>query len=563
VTDGFREDTAEAIADLKRQVKALRREASRQACDLSRVLPRFFRPADIPACNGDSEKPVDILLTVKNSYDFLQPCLESIFANTDVPFRLVISDNNSSDPRTPEFLKQVRDEHAGKVQLFLQETDLGYAGGVNFLLSHSANDAILVNADVVVPPGWASRLLWPIRHSGKKVASAAPFTNAASMIAFPDVFLDDILFDDMSLERLDKVFQAARPTASFAFPYSPGFCMALSRSAVEEVGLFDAATFSPIYGEEVDWCCRATRKGYSHLLAANVFVYHKHGGTMRDDPSVERERLREKHARIIEARYPWYSNAVMDFIDNPELLAFRSMLTLLASTEVANGCAVFFSSRDAAARTRCFRRAGEARAAIVVSQDPDTGRGQVTYRFKRHHGAFEGPGVNWAIKLLYRLKISEIVVDDLSGWDHVPMRTLHTLQRLRRFSGAPLSVVLNNHYPVCPAWRLRTPDGRDCGVPADTTACAPCLARQAHSPDYPVWPDEFIRIKKYTWLRAEDLLAWDGTADASFGQWRGLVWGRFLRECADSIIVPARADAALLERVYPGVEDKIVFESGM
>ena len=51
--------------------------------------------------------------------------------------------------------------------------------------------------------------------------------------------------------------------------------MYIRRKALDEVGPFDAERFTFGYGEENDFCLRATALGWRHRLACDTFVYHK------------------------------------------------------------------------------------------------------------------------------------------------------------------------------------------------------------------------------------------------------------------------------------------------
>ena len=51
--------------------------------------------------------------------------------------------------------------------------------------------------------------------------------------------------------------------------------MYIRRAALADVGLFDADAFGRGYGEENDFCLRASARGWRHLLACDTFVYHE------------------------------------------------------------------------------------------------------------------------------------------------------------------------------------------------------------------------------------------------------------------------------------------------
>ena len=60
-------------------------------------------------------------------------------------------------------------------------------------------------------------------------------------------------------------------------PTAVGFCMAISRRAIDRVGMFDEQLFGRDYGEENDFCMRAQAAGMRNVLCDDVYVVHLGG----------------------------------------------------------------------------------------------------------------------------------------------------------------------------------------------------------------------------------------------------------------------------------------------
>ncbi len=86
-------------------------------------------------------------------------------------------------------------------------------------------------------------------------------------------------------------------------PTCIGHCAYIRRSAIDLVGEFDTA-FSPGYEEEVDFSQRCILRGLRHVVADDVFVFHRHAGSFGDGEAVTGRRAR--HHAIIQQRYPYY-----------------------------------------------------------------------------------------------------------------------------------------------------------------------------------------------------------------------------------------------------------------
>ena len=86
-------------------------------------------------------------------------------------------------------------------------------------------------------------------------------------------------------------------------PTCVGHCVFIRRDALELVGLLDT-DFSPGYEEEVDFSQRCVLHGLRHVVADDVFVFHRHAGSFGS--GAEAAQLRDRHHALIAHRYPYY-----------------------------------------------------------------------------------------------------------------------------------------------------------------------------------------------------------------------------------------------------------------
>jgi len=86
-----------------------------------------------------------------------------------------------------------------------------------------------------------------------------------------------------------------------------GCTMLIKKEVIDKIGLFDEG-FSPIYGEDLDFCLRAKRAGFLVTYHPRAIFYHHHAFTMSRSPLPEvyflgfRNRLRVliKHASLLQ-----------------------------------------------------------------------------------------------------------------------------------------------------------------------------------------------------------------------------------------------------------------------
>ncbi len=60
-----------------------------------------------------------------------------------------------------------------------------------------------------------------------------------------------------------------------------GACFLIKKEVIQKIGLFDEK-FSPVYGEETDYCLRASKKGFRLVYVGNTKLIH-HGGSSTKD----------------------------------------------------------------------------------------------------------------------------------------------------------------------------------------------------------------------------------------------------------------------------------------
>jgi len=92
-------------------------------------------------------------------------------------------------------------------------------------------------------------------------------------------------------------------------PVGVGFCLYIRRDCLEATGLLNEAVFGRGYGEETDFCMRARTRGYRHVLAADVYVYHIGSRSF----GRKREALLARSQRLVNLRHPGFDQFIQQF----------------------------------------------------------------------------------------------------------------------------------------------------------------------------------------------------------------------------------------------------------
>lgn len=269
-----------------------------------------------------STRPV-IIVPVFNAYEDTLECLESLLNNTAANIPILLIDDASPDARLYEYFEPLA--FKDRLAYLRNRVNSGFVGSVNLGFELAArHDVIVINSDVVVPPGWLERLQ-AAAYSGSTVATATPLTNHGSIISVPYRNQPSgELALNLTLAETDARIREASLNLYPIIPAAVGHCIYFKRAALDLIGGFDLS-FAPGYGEEVDFSQRAVMVGLSNVLADDLFVYHK--GSRSFNNVETRQQLRDEHAAIIQQRYPWYLAWVgeaMSLPDSPLALALEN-----------------------------------------------------------------------------------------------------------------------------------------------------------------------------------------------------------------------------------------------
>lgn len=295
------------------------REEGREA-----VAPADPAPADIRHLlthrRPDNERAtVDVVMPVYGSRALTLQAIDSVLgAGTAQAYELVVVDDASPDPLLRGELEALAE--AGLITLLVNERNVGFVGSVNrgFAL-HPGRDVVLLNSDTRVFGDWLGRLLAALRTP--RTATATPLSNAATILSYPATLCENRLPADADLAQWDGL-SAAIDSPLVEIPTGIGFCMAVSRDCLDQIGAFDEARFGRGYGEENDFCLRATAAGWRHVAATDLFVWHRAGASFGN----ERETFIAAAQATIETLHPGYAATVGRFIRRDPLAAMRRAL---------------------------------------------------------------------------------------------------------------------------------------------------------------------------------------------------------------------------------------------
>jgi len=254
----------------------------------------------------------DVIIPVYGNVGVTRQCVESVLEHTGPELgQLILINDRSPDPDMHPMLEELRDRDP-RIVLLLNEQNLGFVGSCNRGLSLRQRDAVLLNSDTLVTPGWLPEML-RVLESNERAVAVAPLSNNATICSVPEFCAEtqasEVPFEALALERSEL-------PASTVVPTGVGFCLLFKHQALNMLGLLDPA-YGRGYNEENDWCQRALRLGFLTLRANRALVYHlgsiSFGG--------EKSELDRRNARLLHRRYPYYTQLTQLFSSGPEARA--------------------------------------------------------------------------------------------------------------------------------------------------------------------------------------------------------------------------------------------------
>ncbi len=230
--------------------------------------------------SGQRNRPIDIVVCVHNALEDVRRCLDSVRRERKSEVHRLIIIDDGSDSVTARYLQEFA---AGETWVDLHRNDeaMGYAKSANQGLAASTGElVVLLNSDTLVTDGWLEKLADAVFFT-PGAGIVGPVSNAASHQSIPEHrgSGDQTAINDIPpwLTPEDMNRYCEQWTAAHVLPRVPivhGFCIGITREVLDKIGLFDDNSFPRGYGEENDYCFRATDAGFSLVVATHTFVFH-------------------------------------------------------------------------------------------------------------------------------------------------------------------------------------------------------------------------------------------------------------------------------------------------
>lgn len=265
---------------------------------------------------------IDIIIPVYNAYDDVIRCVASVRRHAGADCRIVLIDDASPDLRIKSLFLDLERKADARMVFLANANNTGFVVTVNRGMSLSRNDALLLNSDTIATSRWLEKIR-RCAASDNRIGTITPFSNNAEICSFP-VFCQNNPLDGVDIERINLAMEEVAAPAYPDIPTAVGFCMFIRRELLDAIGPFDAETFGPGYGEENDFCMRATKAGYRNVLCDDTFVAHVGSQSF----TAQTRALKERNSQLLFARHPDYLGLVQRFIAADPIAPIRERVLL-------------------------------------------------------------------------------------------------------------------------------------------------------------------------------------------------------------------------------------------
>jgi GT2 family glycosyltransferase len=223
---------------------------------------------------------VSIVILNWNGQKYLEQFLPSVLSSTYSNFRIVVADNASTDDSIP-FLRS----YYPVIRVIELKGNYGFARGYNEALKDVDGDYyVLLNSDVEVEPSWIEPVV-ELMENDNTIAACQPkllqyhnrsffeYSGASGgwldRLGYP--FARGRIFD--VCEQDNGQYDTVEPIF-----WASGAAMFVRAKLFHEAGGLDDYFFA--HQEEIDFCWKLQRMGYTVYSCPQSVVYHVGGGTL-------------------------------------------------------------------------------------------------------------------------------------------------------------------------------------------------------------------------------------------------------------------------------------------
>jgi GT2 family glycosyltransferase/glycosyltransferase involved in cell wall biosynthesis len=417
---------------------------------------------------------IHIIIPVYRGLAETRRCIESVLrTDNSQPHRITIIDDCSPDAELTDYLTTL--SRNDRVQVLHNKQNLGFVATVNRGMELDPHaDVILLNSDTEVTGDWLDRL-HRCAYSATDIGTVTPFSNNATICSYPKFCHDNALPEGWDIAELDALFRQVNASKSVEIPTAVGFCMYIRRASLNAVGLFDVERFGKGYGEENDFCMRARKRGWRHLLCADTFVFHAGGVSFAETQNARKQVAQQ----VLNRLHPSYPYMVQQHIRKDPARPYRLMVDFMRLKARSRPVVLFVTHRRGGGTERHIQELAThlSDQAEVLALRPYLWK-VIALEWTRYGERFRlyfhmDRDYPVLLNVLKLAGVTQIHFHHLFG--HSPQ-----IKNLPIDINTPFDFTVHDYFPICPRISLTSTDQRYCGEHGEQQ-CNSCLQAKPHT----------------------------------------------------------------------------------
>ena len=440
-----------------------------------------------PKKETPSNFQVTVIVPVYNALLETIRCLDSLAkARTDVSHTVIVLDDCSPEYGVSEQVKKSSEAYG--FRYLMNPENYGFVKTANIGMELSNSHVILLNSDTVVSDYWLDAFALDYDLD---VGAIVPLSNNATIYSTPPGA--EI---STTVDQSQKLAQAAwnLQLDSIEIPTGHGFCLFISKQALQSVGYFDYETFGLGYGEENDFSMRLLAAGYKILLTPKTYVFHQGSASFGESVTERQKRAQQ----ILESRWPNFMPSVRDFVESNAILRLGTLIRLGLFKDSADGNIFFSHALGGGVETAITASLNDQLFPVLIVR-PAASSDAIKIEFVDDFGrksldlAFSGNSQELGSSLSI-LRPIKVTIHHEIGYKEFP--------KIISCFDCSIEYRLHDYYTICPFINLSDVEGKYCGEPV-ASGCNACIAsRDSKLNDIESWriarSQTFVYVNEFT-----------------------------------------------------------------
>ncbi|MFG1463061.1 glycosyltransferase [Xanthobacter sp. DSM 24535] len=260
-----------------------------------------------------------ILIPVYDDVAATKRCIDSVLAHRPSPqTRVLLVADDPPDSALRAYLSSLAEPG---LEVLHNPLNLGFVGAVNRGIAATPHgDILLLNADTVVPAGFAQRLR-ATAYGSPDIGTVVPLSNNGEFVSLPVPFRANPLPSLVEIDRIDESAQRVNSGMVIDLPSGIGFCLYLTRRCLNDVAQLSGG-WGRGYLEDADLCLRARAFGWRNVCATDIYVGHEGTRSFKE----EKRGLVVRNLKRIGVAFPAYEAACGSFVAADPLRTARAAI---------------------------------------------------------------------------------------------------------------------------------------------------------------------------------------------------------------------------------------------